>query len=139
MDLRLSERLDVPVIKEGIPTLQRNVAVLKPDKEPELVGRYRSIALLSVCYKAAGDTSSQKIINHSKCIDKARFSLSLCSLIIRVALTIYIKKISAAYFYLCTGYDTVWRKGLIVKLYNLIFYLFCVLEFHPYKQVNLKS
>jgi Reverse transcriptase (RNA-dependent DNA polymerase) len=106
------------------------VAVLKPGKESDRVESYRPIALLSVVYKLFERLLYNRlspILNASIPVEQAGFrpGRNCCDQVL--ALTSFIesgfekkKKTSAAFLDLSSAYDTVWRKGLLVKLYELI-------------------
>jgi hypothetical protein len=106
------------------------IAVLKPGKEPDRAESYRPIALLSVCYKLLEKLLYARlspILNPSIPAEQAGFrpGRNCCDQVL--ALTSFIEggldrntKTSVAFLDLSAAYDTVWRKGLLYKFYNLV-------------------
>lgn len=106
------------------------VAVLKPGKNPEHVESYRPIALLSVCFKLLERMIYNRIspiLDASIPVEQAGFrpGRNCCDQVL--SLTSFIEKgfdtktkTSTAFIDLSSAYDTVWRKGLLLKFYNLI-------------------
>lgn len=104
------------------------VAVLKPGKER--ADSYRSIALLSIIYKLLERLIYNRIfpiLNEMIPVKQAGFrpGRNCCDQVL--SLTSFIekgfeqkKKTAAAFIDLSASYDTVWRKGLLWKIYNHI-------------------
>lgn len=114
----------------GLFKKSKVIAVLKPGKQADQAESYRPIALLSVCYKLLERLVYNRILpilDASIPVEQAGFrpGRSCCDQVL--ALTAFIEngferkmKTSVAFIDLTAAYDTVWRKGLLVKLYDLI-------------------
>ena len=106
------------------------IAVLKPGKCPKQVDSYRPITLLSVTYKLLERLVYNRIspiLNANIPPEQAGFrpERSCCDQVL--ALTAHIengfeqkKKTAVALIDLTGAYDTVWKKGLLYKVYKLI-------------------
>jgi len=106
------------------------IAVLKPGKLPNDAGSYRPIALLCTCYKLLERLIYNRImpiINQHIPIKQARFrhNRSCCDQVL--SLTTFIEdgfekclKTAATLIDLSSAYDTVWRKGLLLKFLRII-------------------
>jgi len=102
------------------------IAVSKPGKDPHEAASYRPISLLSVCFKAMERLILNRInptVDEVVVIEQAGFrrGRSTCDQVL--ALTTYIEngfqsglKTGAVFLDLTAAYDTVWHRGLLVKL-----------------------
>src|SRR6195952_2869994 len=106
------------------------IAILKPGRPPDNAANYRPISLLSVAFKVLKRMLYQRI---SPIIESVlpkeqggfRPGRSCCDQVL--ALSTHIEagfqrklKTGAAFLDLTSAYDTVWKDGLIHKLYNVI-------------------
>ena len=114
---------------ESMPKVWRRakiIAVLKPKKDPTLAASYRPISLLSVCYKLL-ERLLLSCISHltEKFLSPAQAGFrpgrSTCEQ--ALALSTYIEngfqknlKTGAVFVDLTAAYDTVWHRGLLVKI-----------------------
>jgi len=106
------------------------IAILKPEKPADNPSSYRPIALLSVCYKLLERllyNRIQPLIEDHLPTEQGGFrkQRSCCDQVL--ALTTHIEvgfqnrlKTGVAFLDLSAAYDTVWKDGLIHKLYNTI-------------------
>ena len=106
------------------------ITILKPGKPADVPSSYRPIALLSVCYKLLERLLHKRIqpfIEDHLPKEQAGFRLNrnCCDQVL--ALTTHIEKgfqqklkTGVAFLDLTSAYDTVWKDGLIHKLYNTI-------------------
>ena len=106
--------------------IAKTVAIPKPGKYPKLASSYRPISLLSMCYKLLEriilhriSPAVDEIIN----IEQAGFRPGRSTQDQVLALTTYIEngyqrrdKTGVVFLDLTAAYDTVWHKGLLVKL-----------------------
>jgi hypothetical protein len=106
------------------------IAILKPGKPANEASSYRPISLLSVCHKFLEKLIYNRIspiIEEHLPIEQAGFrpNRNCCDQVL--ALTSYIEsgfqkrlKTGVVFVDLTAAYDTVWKDGLIHKLYNVI-------------------
>jgi hypothetical protein len=106
------------------------IAILKPGKPANEASSYRPISLLSVCHKFLEKLIYNRIspiIEENLPIEQAGFrpNRNCCDQVL--ALTSYIEsgfqkrlKTGVVFVDLTAAYDTVWKDGLIHKLYNVI-------------------
>jgi hypothetical protein len=106
------------------------IAILKPGKPADQASSYRPISLLSVTYKILERLLYQRIypeIEKSLPIEQAGFrqNRNCCDQVL--ALTTHIEvgfqnklKTGVAFVDLTAAYDTVWKDGLIHKLFNAL-------------------
>jgi hypothetical protein len=106
------------------------IAILKPRKPANEVSSYRPISLLSVCHKFLEKLIYNRIspiIEENLPIEQAGFrpNRNCCDQVL--ALTSYIEsdfqkrlKTGVVFVDLTAAYETVWKDGLIHKLYNVI-------------------
>lgn len=119
--------------KRKVPNLFRKckiIAIAKQGKDPALTSSYRPIALLSVCYKILEKIIYNRllpIVQNNIPIEQAGFmpGRSCCEQVL--SLTTFIEngfqkkqKTAAAFIDLSCAYDTVWKEGLLIKLYTLV-------------------
>jgi hypothetical protein len=106
------------------------IAILKPGKPANEASSYRPISLLSVCHKFLEKLIYNRIspiIEENLPIEQTGFrpNRNCCDQVL--ALTSYIEsgfqkrlKTGVVFVDLTAAYDTVWKDGLIHKLYNVI-------------------
>lgn len=108
----------------------KTVAIPKPGKDPKQPSSYRPISLLSMCYKLLEriilhriNPAVEKILN----IEQAGFRPGRSTQDQVLALTTYIEngyqrrdKTGAVFLDLTAAYDTVWHKGLLVKISKVL-------------------
>ena len=96
--------------------IAKTIAIPKPGKDPKMASSYRPISLLSMCYKLL-----ERIILHriSPAVDSTQDQV--------LALTTYVEngyqrrdKTGVVFLDLSAAYDTVWHKGLLVKLSKVL-------------------
>ena len=102
------------------------IALPKPGKDPNNAASYRPISLLSVSFKVLEKLVLLRIspdVENILSPDQAGFRRNRCTADQVLALTSYIEngfqenlKSGAVFLDLTAAYDTVWHKGLLVKL-----------------------
>ena len=116
-----------------IPKIWRRatiIAILKPGKSPEEAGSYRPISLLSVCFKLLERLIYNRlfpVVDPQLSREQAGFRPGRSTVEQVVKLTEYIetafenrKKCGAVFVDLSAAYDTVWHRGLTLKMLQLI-------------------
>jgi hypothetical protein len=117
-------------IPNSVCTPAKVISILKPGKPANEASSYRPISLLSVCHKFLEKLIYNRIspiIEENLPIEQAGFrpNRNCCDQVL--ALTSYIEsgfqkrlKTGVVFVDLTAAYDTVWKDGLIHKLYNII-------------------
>ena len=108
----------------------KTIAIPKPGKDPKLASSYRPISLLSMCYKLLEWIILHRIkpiTEEVLQIEQAGFRSGRSTQDQVLALTTYIEngyqqglKTGAVFLDLTAAYDTVWHKGLLVKISKVL-------------------
>ena len=110
--------------------ITKTVAIHKHGKQPKMASSYRPISLLSMCYKLLEriilhriSPAVEEILN----IEQAGFRPGRSRQHQVLALTTYVEKdyqrrdkTGVVFLDLTAAYDTVWHKGLLVKLSKVL-------------------
>ena len=110
--------------------ITKTVAIPKPGKDPKMASSYRPIYLLSMCYKLLERTILHRIspaVDEILNIKQAGFRLGRSTHDQVLALTTYVEngyqrraKTGVVFLDLTAAYNTVWHKGLLVKLSKVL-------------------
>ena len=110
--------------------ITKTVAIPKPGKDPKIASSYRPISLLSMCYKLLERIILHRIspaVDEILNIEQAGFRPGRSTQDQVLALTTYVEngyqrrdKTGVVFLDLTAAYDTVWHKGLLVKLSKVL-------------------
>ena len=110
--------------------IAKTVAIPKLGKDPKMASRYRPISLLSMCYKPLERSILHRIspaVDEILNIEQAGFRPGRSTQDQVLAITTYVEngyqrsdKTGVVFLDLTAAYDTVWYKGLLVKLSKVL-------------------
>ena len=110
--------------------IAKTVAIPKPGKDPKIASSYRPISLLSMCYKLLERIILHRIspaVDEILNIEQAGFRPGRRTQDQVLALTTYVEngyqrrdKTGVVFLDLTAAYDTVWHKGMLVKLSKVL-------------------
>ena len=110
--------------------IAKTVAIPKPGKFPKMASSYRPISLLSMCYKPRERIILHRIsptVDEILNIEQAGFRPGISTHDQVLALTTYVEngyqrrdKTGVVFLDLTAAYDTVWHKGMLVKLSKVL-------------------
>ena len=110
--------------------ITKTVAIPKPGKDPKMASSYRPISLLSMCYKLLERIILHRIspaVDEILNIEQDGFRPGRSTQDQVLALTTYVEngyqrrdKTGVVFLDLTAAYDTVWNKGLLIKLSKVL-------------------
>ena len=110
--------------------IPKTVAIPKPGKDPKMASSYRPISLLSMCYKLLERIILHRVspaVDEILNIEQAGFRPGISTHDQVLALTTYVDhgyqrrdKTGVVFLDLTAAYDTVWHKGLLLKLSKVL-------------------
>ena len=110
--------------------ITKTVAIPKPGKYPKMASSYRPISLLSICYKLLERIILHRIspaVDEILNIEQSGFRPGRSTQNPVLALTTYVEngfqrqdKTGVVFLDMTAAYDTVWHKGMLVKLSKVL-------------------